>query len=181
MQDNRDRDEGREMSIQTKDDVARCYHESHQGHRDYDVPHVNVKVHRGLESLRFPLDEAPAELTLEWIRANLSDDQLGELFWETCQNEWEMLQQDATEIFGAGVEVNAGGRSGGWACVTGLDDIADWDAVALAKWRKFARYADQLARGIPEQMVYSIAANEWEAAREKAQEDAGVHVDVVPA
>ncbi len=147
------------MTIRTKDDVDHCYHERRY---DNDCPHVKVKVYRGLEDVRFPLDEAPAELTLEWIRANLSDERLSQLFWDTCSFEWEMLQQDAEEIFGKGVKVNAGGRSGGWACVVGLEDIASWDAVMLAKWKRFARYAEAYARGIPEQMVYSIAANEWE-------------------
>ena len=164
--------------IRTKDDVVRCYHEKRM---DVDVPHVNVKVRRGLEDVRFEGDcEIPDGLTVEWIRANISEDELNDLFWQTCQNEWEMLQQDAEEIFGDGVEVNAGGRSGGWACVTGLEDIESWDAVMLAKWKKFARYAGEYAKGIPEQMVYSIAANEWDAAREKAVEDAGLHRDPMP-
>jgi hypothetical protein len=164
--------------IRTKDDVARCYHEKRM---DVDVPHVNVKVRRGLEDVRFEGDcEIPDGLTVEWIRANISEDELNDLFWQTCQSEWEMLQQDAEEIFGDGVEVNAGGRSGGWACVTGLEDIESWDAVMLAKWKKFARYAGEYAKGIPEQMVYSIVANEWEAAQEKAAEDAGLHRDPMP-
>lgn len=165
------------MTIRTKDDVARCYHERY---RDVAVPHVNVKVHGRLEDLRFPLEDAPAGLTLEWIRKSLSDEELDALFWRTCESEWEMLQQDAEEIFGAGVEVNAGGRTGGWACVTGLSDISEWDAVMLAKWRRFARYARQTADGVPEQMVYSLACNEWEWAEAKAQEDAGIHVDPIP-
>ena len=165
--------------IRTKDDVARCYHES--GRFDKDIPHVNVKVRRQLEDVKFAGDcEIPAGLTLEWIRANLTDEQLDAIFWMSCEREWEMLQQDAEEIFGSGVEVNAGGRSSGWACVTGLADIGEWDAVMLAKWRKFARYAGEYAQGIPEQMVYSIAANEWDAAREKAVEDAGLHRDPMP-
>jgi hypothetical protein len=166
------------VTIRTKDDVARCYHDVCRRH-DCDCPHVNVKVRGRLEDVRFPLDDVPAGLTVEWIRANIGDEQLDSIFWRTCESEWEMLQQDAEEIFGAGVEVQAGGRSGGWACVTGLADIADWDAVMLAKWRKFARYARQLADGVFEQMVYSIQANEWEQAEAKAQEDAGVHRDPV--
>jgi hypothetical protein len=165
----------------TKEDVDRCYHDI--GRRsDCDCPHVNVKVRRGLEDVDFSGADCdiPEGLTLEWIEANLSADYLSELFWHVCSNEWEMLEQDAAEVFGAGaVEIHAGGRSGGWACVTGLPDIADWDAVALAKWRRFERYAKQIAHGIPEQMVYAIAANEWEAAQAADMEEAGRDRDPV--
>jgi hypothetical protein len=168
------------VKIKTKDVVQRCYHDVCR-RNDADCPHVKVKVYRGLEDVRFPLEDAPAGLNLEWIRANVSEDAGNELFWRACESEWEMLQQDADEIFGAGVKVEAGGRSGGWACVTGLEDIESWDAVMLAKWRRFAKYAEAYAKGIPEQMVYSLACNEWEQAEANAQEEAGLHRDPVMA
>lgn len=163
----------------TREDVERCYHYTHG---DVYRPHVNVKVRRGLEDVDFAGDgEIPDGLTLEWIREHLSDERVDAIFWRTCEDEWEQLQQDAEEVFGAGVEVHAGGRMSGWACVHGLDCIEEWDAVALAKWRRFERYAEQITRGIPEQMVYSIAANEWEAAEAHRVERAGLHRDVAPA
>lgn len=165
-------------TIRTKADVERCYHDrSH----DYTIPHVNVKVYRGIDDVRFPLDETPTGLTREWIDEHISDEQADALFWQTCEFEWEMLQADAEEIFGRGVEVCTGGRSGGWACVTGLNDVDEWDAVMLAKWRRFARYAEAYANGIPEQMVYSIAANEHEAWRADEIEEAGRDRDPLPA
>jgi hypothetical protein len=164
--------------IRTKDDVESCYHDV--GRRDCDCPHVNVKVRRTVSDVKFADDpDIPEGLTLEWIEAHLSDEQLDGLFWHVIEFEREWLEGEAEEVFGAGVEVQYGGRSGGWACVTGLTDIADWDAVDLAKWRRFARIAEQTARGIPEQLVYSIACNEYPAAIAADQEAAGVHRDPV--
>jgi hypothetical protein len=167
------------MSRYTRDDVERCYHDTCR-RSDVHCPHANVKVYRTFQDVRFPLEDAPEELTLEWIEQNVPEDD-DSLFWRTCEAEWEMLQQDADEIFGSGVEVHAGGRSGGWACVTGLPDIDEWDAVMLAKWRRFEKYARAYAHGIPEQMVYSLAANEWEWDQERQAEEAGLNRDPMPA
>jgi hypothetical protein len=101
--------------------------------------------------------------TLEWVREHLSDNHLDELFWETCRNEWEMIEQDAEEIFGSHVSVEQDGRSGGWAVVTGLGDIEEWDAVMIAKWRRFEKYTKAIAKDIPYQCLASIAMNEFEA------------------
>jgi hypothetical protein len=125
-------------------------------------PAVNVKVHRSLYDLVLPLPDTNPHLTREWIESHLSDDDLDWLFWHMCETEMEMIEQDAKEIFGSHVTVEQEGRSGGWVIVVGLDDVDEWDAVALAKWRKFAKYARNIADGIPEQMVYCIELNEFE-------------------
>jgi hypothetical protein len=164
--------------IRTKDDVERCYHDV--GRRAYcDCPHVNVKVRRFIANVDYSDAEIPEGLTLHWIETHLSEEQINDCFWNVIESEREQLQYDAEQVFGAGVEVQYGGRSGGWACVTGLDDVADWDAVMLAKWRRFARYAEQAAHGIPEQLVYSIADNEYEQWQAAQTEAAGVHRDPV--
>jgi len=144
------------------------------------LPAVNVKVRRGLDQIDFSaLEEIPESLTLEWIERTLSEEDIDRLFWRTCQNEWEMVEQDAETIFDAySVTVESQGRSGGWACVSGLPDIGDWDAVLLAKWRKFERFAKDIARYVPEQMVYSLALNEWEWDQARQAEEAGLHLDV---
>ncbi len=149
-------------------------------HYGSDRPAVNVKVYRSLWDVKFPLEDAPEGITREWIES-LGEDRLDELFWDTCSFEWEMIAQDAAEIFGPHVKVEQDGRSGGWAVVTGLDDIADWDAVALAKWRRFEKYARAIAHGVPEQMVYSLACNEWETEQNERAEAAGLHRDPMPA
>lgn len=147
------------------------------------LPAVNVKVYEGLESVSFPLDDADApELTLEWIEEHMSEEDLSWLFGHTCENEWEMIQQDAQTIFSDyTVTVEAQGRSGGWACVKGLPDIEEWDAVLLAKWRKFERFARQIAAGVPEQMAYSIALNEYACWEEEQTEESGLHRDPITA
>lgn len=159
--------------IRTKADV-----EFHSDGRE-SYPAVNVKVYKSLNDVDFTYFEIPEGLTLEWIEEHVPEGHLDSLFWETCQNEWEMIEQDAEEIFGKGTRLEQQGRSGGWACVTNLPDIENWDAVMLAKWRKFARYARQIADGIPEQMVYSIGSNEYEIWKDEQAEEAGLHRDPV--
>lgn len=146
------------------------------------LPAANVKVRRSIHDVKFPVDDAPDELTLEMIESKLSEDYLNELFWHVCSSEWEWLEDYAKEIFeGWSIEVEAQGRSGGWACVKGLPDIEEWDAVLLAKWRKFERAAKETADYIPEQMVISIGINEYETWEADAAEEAGLHRDPVPA
>lgn len=52
---------------------------------------------------------------------------------------WEQVQDVANEIFPCDTKVYSAGRSGGWVVVWGLPDISYWDAIDLAKWRKFER------------------------------------------
>lgn len=151
-----------------------------EGFAGDSLPAVNVKVRGLFRDVRLPLADAAPGLTHEWIAAHLSDEQMDELFWRVCDNEWVSLQSDAADIFGPGVTVEAEGRSGGWAVVHGLPDVEGWDAVAVAKWARFARYARQCADGVLEQMVYSIDCNEYDWWMAEQAEDAGVHVDVAP-
>src|SRR5512146_2544239 len=119
-------------------------------------PAVNVKVSGTLESVPLPLDlgrvsddggqtwqdvSTDPRFTHEWIREHVSEDLLDVLFWEECNAGFRVLDQAAKDIFGAGVEVWAEGRSGGWAVVSGLDEIEDWDAPMPAKWREFEKFA----------------------------------------
>jgi hypothetical protein len=153
----------------TKDDV--------QTHYGSDRPAVNVKVYKRLEdgfrefieAGDFDIEDADG-FSLEWIEENLTEEQLDAMFWSACEHGWEMLQQDAEDVFGKYARVEADGRSSGWCVVTGLDDIEDWDAVALAKWRKFERWARAEADDIPYQIVWSAFHNQFLAEREEAQQ-----------
>jgi hypothetical protein len=159
------------MRTYPRDDV-----ETHDGY-----PAVNVKVYGDLSdgfkayAKYAPADggDYPAEFDEDWVRANVSDKYLDELFWDVCSFEFEMVEQDAEEILGD-VKVSREGRSGGWAVVTGLPNLEDWDAVQLAKWRKFERYAKLVASDVPYQMVMNVYLNEYqwrideEAERERA-------------
>jgi hypothetical protein len=110
--------------------------------------------------------------THDWIEENCSDMFLDELFWLMCGDGWDRLKDLAEEIWGpaSGVSIGSEGRSGGWAVVDGLPDVEDWDAVALAKWRKFAKLARTYADDVPYQMVTSVYMNEftqWAEDRER--------------
>ena len=117
-------------------------------------------------------DEDREGFTEEWVREHLSDGQLDSWFWEVCAFEFEMVEQDAAEIFGSGVKCWQEGRSGGWVVVDGLPELEDWDAVALAKWRRFERFAKAIAADVPYQLVSSLYLNVWQAERAEAEESA---------
>jgi hypothetical protein len=144
-------------------------------------PAVNVKVYGSVEDAwaEFVKDEQPDEgFTLEWIRENLSDEHLDAIFWRTCENEFEYLTNYATRdedaIFPAAtygrVSIEQEGRSGGWAVVHGLPDIEEWDAILLARWRKFERVAKDIAASIMVNVLSSVYINEWEWQRDEAEE-----------
>ena len=163
------------------------------GHYGPAYPAVNVKVYGSIWTVHLPLDlgssypvghpeliehhRSDPEFTRAWIKEHVSEAALDAIFWDTCNFEWEVLQDDATDIFdGYRVTVNSAGRSGGWAIVRGLPDIENWDAVLLAKWRRFEKLARGVAAYIPEQMLHSLYVNEfeaWRSERDQAQADIG--------
>jgi len=122
-------------------------------------PAVNVKV--GECRYRIPLDR----LALDPVAGPLSEvayhellDQdtiadgvlVGDAAWEAaCEQAWEALQTEAEAVFGPRVKVYQEGRSGGWAVVDGLPLFDSWDALDLARWRRFERYAREQADAVP--------------------------------
>jgi hypothetical protein len=79
------------------------------------------------------------------------------------QQFWEQAEELAQEVFGSHVRVNSSGRSSGWLIVRKLADVESWDAVAVAKWARFARLiaADIKWRTSAETLADDIEANEW--------------------
>ncbi len=161
------------MRTYTRDDV--------QTHYGSDRPAVNVKIYRdlsdGFRDLSKYGDDAPEGFTEEWVRETFSDQYLDEVFWITCGWEFEYLESWATSPDDAlfpdhHVTLEQDGRSGGWVVVTGLPDIEEWDAILLARWRKFERIARELADDIPYQWVTSLLYNEWEAREVETAEQA---------
>src|SRR5215471_5642104 len=112
----------------SRDDV-----ETHDG---ADRPAVNVKVYTSMDHAwrDWPEHEPDADprFTKEWIEENISEESLDWLFWHVCEFEFEYLADWAAEIFkGYRIRVERDGRSGGWAVVTGLPSLEEWDAVLL--------------------------------------------------
>jgi hypothetical protein len=160
----------------SRDDV-----ETHYGQ---NRPAVNVKVYDsladGFRAFQGYEPDADSAFTLEWIEENVSDESLDSLFWRVCADEVEQAVTDAREILGVRAQdVEQDGRSGGWLVVTGLPDLEDWDAVQIAKWRKFERYAKSLAGDVMYQVVSSVYLNdfEWQKA-EKAERERAANQDV---
>src|SRR5260221_11426319 len=71
----------------------------------------------------------------EWYDSDREDWTFG----TACEDGFDMLQNDAQEIFGASAKVYSTGRQGGWAVVEGLPDIESWDAIMLSKWSRFCK------------------------------------------
>ncbi len=162
-------------------------------------PAVNVKVYGSTWQVPLPLDlgssrpsdsdpDDPASWTYhrtdprfthEWVEAHVSPDSADAIFWQCCAAGFEMLQEDARELFGSGVSVYSEGRSGGWAVVDGLALLEEWDAIALGRWRRFELYAKAYASDIPRQMLDSFYVNEFEVWSD-ALEDSSVANSEVP-
>lgn len=158
----------------SKDDV-----DVHSDRFTDPVPAVNVKVNlwgkNEAAGKAVEQDEqAPgfAAWYMDWLEANES------VYWpfeSSCEQGWERLQEDADTIWNEDgsnwqyrykVTVESQGRSGGWAVVRGLPDLEDWDAIMLAKWRKFERYAGQVVEGIPYDMASIVYLNVFLASEE---------------
>jgi hypothetical protein len=150
------------LAIRSKVDVT--HHRD--GYGSTGSPAVNVKVHNWIDDVTLPSVEYDERYTHEWINAHLSERQQ-QAWWDAAlESGWEMLQDDAEEIWGTGVKVYSEGRCGGWATIHGIPDFETWDAIELGRWRKFARWARATADAIPEQTVSLIYINVFEPAAE---------------
>lgn len=144
------------------------------------LPAVNVKRHlwesgeRGdfptalLETVARYSGEDPADF-VAWWRAQ-GDDAIGDMIdggyggygyraiayaseleylteWCNSDERDDALFPDHT------VKLETEGRSGGWLVVRGLPDLDCWDAVMLARWRKFER----ITRGMVEHFPATVA------------------------
>lgn len=114
-------------------------------------------------------------VTAEWLDQHLlgDDDALILKLEEwACQEAWEeYIQEDARQCFpdlrpqylGNGRYNNylvvSEGRSAGWAVIPALPPLEEWDAVMLARWRRFSKYARQGADDIPYQMLHDYLSN----------------------
>lgn len=144
------------------------------------VPAVNVKVRGGgyIGNVPLPLEvggyaEAGQPIrpvfthplfTHEWLEEHTTEDEQQAAWESAIESGWDGIKSDAEEIFGPGTKVYSEGRSGGWAYVDGFtrDDVEGWDAVAVARWGKFSKYAQAYAADVPRQIVDWLYANIFE-------------------
>lgn len=149
------------------------------------APAVNVKTNSGYidrKTVALVAEHNVQPTFVEWWDENEDKfaDQLPD-YWEmACEDGWEMIHNDAQEIFGK-VQVFSEGRSGGWAYIhefrsrDGENPVESWDAIMVAKWAKFSRWAKLIAADVPYVMADMILNNlflpEHEAAEKRAFRD----------
>lgn len=148
-----------------------------QGYYGPQLPAVDVKVRGSWRDVSLPLDlgqvsedggatfqpvTTPEGFSREWLEG-LPEDMQSALWERALESGWESLRGYVAECFpNDNVSVCAEGRSGGWAVVTGLPEIEEWDAVLLARWRKFERLARAEADDIPRAMAELAYLNLWD-------------------
>jgi hypothetical protein len=146
-------------------------------------PAVNVKVYdslaQGFAKWAAVEPDHDPRFTVEWIEANLSDEAQSDYFTFACENGIEDAENDAQELWGSrlygrDVTVYTEGRSGGWLIVDGIDiDVESWDAIAVAKWGKFARWARATADYTMARMVDMIYINRFDQWADEESERIG--------
>lgn len=176
-----------------KDDID--FHSDGMGRTAHAA--VNVKVRDSIRSVKLPLDlggvsDADGKnfrevftdpgFTHDWIEEHVPD--IDAYFEMACADGWEQLGEEAERIWGSGYHVHSEGRSGGWAVVCygstcghgrsgqtqfDRDDVAGWDAIALSKWARFAKFARAVADDVTRSMVDSIYVNVFEPWKEEQE------------
>jgi hypothetical protein len=140
---------------------------------------VNVKSYGGYGDLR-----GAVERVLEnegYILATGTDiDELTEAIAQdfgvdgfAAEQGWEQAAEAAAENFGHGYGVYSEGRSGGWCVVRDPsgrvafdeDEVAGWDAIALARWARFARQVREIADDQAYRIAWTYIVNTLEPAR----------------
>ena len=141
----------------TKDDVQR----RSNGHYGAMYPAVNVKAYR-FPSVYEIEPSFPGACSVDLERA------LGYAFESACEGFWQDLQESLREdpdfyFPGYRLTISQDGRSGGWLVVQGLPDFESWDAIMLARWRRFERIIKQdiAWRCSSDSVIEDIHANHW--------------------
>jgi len=137
------------MRTYSKNDVQLHCEHMQSGH-----PAVNVKVRQTPTTddvvERFKCSESQAKRACEYCF-----DSMQQAFWEN-------VESLAQEIF-PHCKVYSEGRSGGWLVVHGLPEVETWDAVMLAKWRRFEKLVQEEIKNNCDKATWfeSIESNKW--------------------
>lgn len=144
------------------------------GYGSTSTPAVNVKVYASPGPAEWKMlqghEGADRRFDQAWIDQHLTDRQRDTWWSAALEDGWEQLQRDidAEHVWPFPVKVWSEGRSSGWAIIGhgengrkhwDRDDVASWDAVAVARWGKFARIARSCADDVPYQYLSLIYAN----------------------
>jgi hypothetical protein len=137
------------------------------------LPSVNVKVNNAWQWYKYAYhvarsegDARPDDATrfAEWCERHAEDEKLEWLFEAECESGWESASCDLDNVwgYGNGLKVEGRGRSGGHLVVIGLPDIDEWDAIALGRWARYAKWQRLNADDVPYQMAWQAYFNVWE-------------------
>jgi len=160
-----------------------------QFHADWmhdERPAVNVKVYGSIDDVKLPLDlgsfsedggktftavTTDPKFTQDWVRGNVieRDQEVDTFVWEfAIEDGREQITEFAKELWGPNTKVDFEGRSGGWAVPHGgnMSSFEDWNAIDLAKWYRFEKYAKAVADDVPRAMLENIYVNEFEVQNE---------------
>ena len=167
-----------------KADVKLSYHQGTRG-----LPMVNVKLNFTFDLADVARTNAETfsdPLFPAWL-ATQDDDDTRSAYESALEDGWRNLQEEAVTIWGGHVKVYSEGRSGGWCVVEGLYPVESWDALALGKWARFAKYAARVTADVPYGMVWTLYNNEFAQHRETIDacvavhaRDAGMGEEIVP-
>ena len=99
-----------------------------------------------------------------WPHLDVSDKASGFAWDAACETFWRDVQEVARELWpGYDVTVYSEGRMGGWAVVSGLPDVDEWNGHLVAKWGKFSRICGLMIKDLtdPAYLLEEIEANRW--------------------
>lgn len=162
-------------NIKCKADVQTSYHSGTE-----HMPMVNVKIYAGMhdldwETIDIDRDPEHADFDLHWVNEHVSEEQQSQWWYHACEHGYEQAETDAQEIFGEHVKVWSAGRMGGWVVVDKLPEIESWDALMLAKWKRFANFARAEADDTPRmtaELIYHNVYVEWRERQDQFADDA---------
>lgn len=162
-----------------KADVQIDYHDHASRH---ERPMLNVKVYGPNDDEFAKFETDGHELSGErefwsWVKEhaakcrhdsegcpfNVAWDFAIESAWAYAKYDIEHDCRDGNYFPGYDVKVYQTGRSGGWLGVEGLPPVSDWDAIMLARWRRFAREMSCIVDDVPYQWLWHLYVNVWEA------------------
>lgn len=146
------------------------------------LPAINVKVRKYVSDADCALvvqhagDEPAPDFTAEWMEER---DEEGEWWWIAAEHLRETIQEDALNLWGprSGVEIEFHGRQGGWAVVSGLPDVEEWDAIALGRWRTFNKWVGQIVADHPYMHADLMYHNVWLPEQERKARAAAAYAE----
>lgn len=147
-------------------------------------PAVDVKVRGYWRRVPLPLDLGSCDGVAVKTHPAFTHD-AAEPFMEShgaaafeciCQDFWEMVQDQARDFLKRPVRVYSEGRSGGWAVVHGLPDVDTWNAVDLARWRRFELWCEAQANDAPRAMLEWVYFNAWDPNSQHLEAEAAERV-----